>query len=323
MKVLQSVLPLIIGFLLDFLLGDPYAMPHPVRMIGNLIEKSEIYLRKKVPEKEKTAGIILTIFVLIICTAVPLLILIIFYHVNKYLGIVIESIFCYYLIAPKCLMQESGKVEHALRKNDVEAARKAVSMIVGRDTEVLDEKGIIKAAVETVAENTSDGVTAPLMYMALGGAAAGFFYKAANTMDSMIGYKNEKYLYFGRAAAKLDDFLNYIPSRITALMMILSAFLLKLDWKNAYRIWKRDRRNHASPNSAQTESVCAGALDIILAGDAYYFGKLYNKKTIGDDIKPIEFEDIRKANCLMYMTSVLTLIFSVIFRAIIIGALLK
>ena len=214
------------------------------------------------------------------------------------------------------------KVCRALEENDTEKARKAVSMIVGRDTEVLDEKGIIKAAVETVAENTSDGVTAPIMYISLGGAALGFFYKAANTMDSMIGYKNEKYADIGRFAARLDDLLNFIPSRLTALAMILSAYLLKLDEKNAFYIWKRDRRKHASPNSAQTESVCAGALDIRLAGDAYYFGELHKKEFIGDDIRPPENEDIRRANRLMYCTSVIVLIISAAARAFILGGLL-
>ncbi|MDD7429762.1 MAG: cobalamin biosynthesis protein, partial [Oscillospiraceae bacterium] len=176
--------------------------------------------------------------------------------------------------------------------------------------------------VETVAENTSDGVTAPIIYISLGGAALGFFYKAVNTMDSMIGYKNEKYADIGRFAARLDDLLNYIPSRLTALAMILSAYLLRLDGKNAFHIWKRDRRKHASPNSAQTESVCAGALDIRLAGDAYYFGELHKKKFIGDDIRPPESEDIRRANRLMYCTSVIVLIISAAARAFIFGGLI-
>ena len=219
----------------------------------------------------------------------------------------------------KCLRDESTKVYRGLKENDTEKARKAVSMIVGRDTDRLDNSGIIRAAVETVAENTSDGVTAPLMFTALGGAIFGYLYKAANTMDSMIGYKNEKYAEIGYFAAKLDDILNYIPSRITALIMIFSSYMLKFNGKNAYKIWKRDRRKHASPNSAQTESVCAGALEIRLAGDAYYFGELHKKEYIGDDIRPIKNEDIRKANKLMYCTSVIVLILSIIFRAVIFG----
>jgi adenosylcobinamide-phosphate synthase len=181
-----------------------------------------------------------------------------------------------------------------------------VSMIVGRDVQNLSMEQVTKAAVETVAENTSDGTVAPLLFMALGGAPLGFFYKAINTMDSMIGYKNDRYLYFGRFAAKLDDVVNYIPARISAYLMILAAYFMKLDYRNAWRIFKRDRYNHASPNSAQTESVCAGALDIQLAGDAYYFGKLYPKKTIGDSLRPVAYDDIPSANRLLYGTAYLS-----------------
>ena len=194
-------------------------------------------------------------------------------------------------------------------------------MIVGRDTAVLDREGILRAAVETVAENTSDGVTAPLFYIALAGAVGGFFYKAANTMDSMIGYKNETYADLGRCAARLDDVLNYVPSRLTALLMIAVCPLLRLDAGNALRIWRRDRRKHASPNSAQTESDCAGALHLRLAGDAQYFGTLHKKPYIGDDDRPIEPADIRRANRLMYGTSVLMLLISAAVRCLIIGVI--
>ena len=199
------------------------------------------------------------------------------------------------------------KVYRELKKDDLEAARYAVSMIVGRDTKVLDMTGVTKAAVETVAENTSDGVAAPLFYMAIGGPVLGWVYKAVNTMDSMVGYKNDKYLYLGRAAAKLDDVLNFIPSRLCAWIMIFAAYLPskghEFDGKNAKKLFLRDRFNHASPNSAQTESVCAGALRVRLAGDAWYFGKLVKKKYIGDDLRPVEPEDIRRANRLLYRTS--------------------
>ena len=198
------------------------------------------------------------------------------------------------------------KVYAEVKKGDLPRARKAVSMIVGRDTQCLDEAGVVKAAVETVAENTSDGVTAPLLFMMIGGAPLGFFYKAVNTMDSMIGYKDEKYLYLGRCAAKMDDVLNYIPARLSAFLMIAAAWVLKMDARGAWRIYLRDRRKHASPNSAQTEAVCAGALQIRLAGDAWYFGKLYKKDYIGDDIRPVEAEDIPRADRLMYGTAVLT-----------------
>lgn len=316
-------LPIIFGFIIDLFLGDPYELPHPVRLIGALIARLEKTVRKRFANNLRAGGIILSVIVLTISTAVPLAVLFAFYKINLWLGIAAESVMCYYLIAPKCLRDESMKVYRAINENDIEKARKAVSMIVGRDTERLDETGIIKAAVETVAENTSDGVTAPLMYISIGGAVLGFFYKAANTMDSMIGYKNEKYADIGKFAAKLDDFLNFIPSRLTALIMIFSAYLLKLNGRNAFRIWRRDRRKHASPNSAQTESVCAGALEIQLAGDAYYFGELHKKEYIGDNIRPVENEDIRRANRLMYCTSVIVLIFSTAVRALILGVILQ
>lgn len=309
-------LPLFFGFLIDCVLGDPYSLPHPIRLIGSLIAGLEKLLRSRI-KNERTAGTVLVITVLILSAGVPLALLMICYKINLILGIAVESIMCYYLVAARCLRNESMKVHDAFAENDTEKARQAVSMIVGRDTKCLDRDGIIRAAVETVAENTSDGVTAPMFYMALGGAVGGFFYKAANTMDSMLGYTNDKYINFGRTAAKLDDVLNYIPSRLTALLMILSAYILSFDGKNAFRIWKRDRRKHASPNSAQTEAVCAGALDVRLAGDAYYFGELHKKPFIGDDIRPIENEDIRSANRLMYMTSILMLILSLAARIII------
>ncbi len=306
------ILPLIFGFLLDCLLGDPYMLPHPIRLIGSTIICLEKFYRKLLPHKEFLAGTLLWISVVVFSTGIPLIILLLCYHINKWFGVMVESIFCYYLIAPKCLQQESMKVYHALEQHNIPEARKCLSMIVGRDTDVLDETGIIKATVETVAENTSDGVTAPLFYMIFGGAVLGFLYKAVNTMDSMLGYKNEKYLYFGRFSAKADDVFNFIPSRMTALIMIVSAYLTHFDGKNAYRIWLRDRFNHDSPNSAQTEAVCAGALNVQLGGDAYYFGKLHKKKTIGDDNRKIETVDIEKANRLMYCTAVIMLLFSLL-----------
>lgn len=314
--------PLILGFIIDFFLGDPYNMPHPIRLIGTMIIKLEKKLRRSDSDNERLRGIILAVIVLAASTIVPLVVLIISYGINKWLGIAVESVLCYYLIAAKCLKNESMKVFYAISAKDTEKARRSVSMIVGRDTACLDESGIIKAAVETVAENSSDGVTAPIFYMTFFGAIGGFFYKAANTMDSMIGYKNEKYLNFGRFAARLDDVLNFISSRLTAVLMILSAYILRFNGRGAYKIWRRDRLNHASPNSAQTESVCAGALNVMLAGDAYYFGKLCKKKTIGDDIRPIENEDIRRSNSLMYCTAILMLIVSSVVRAIIFGVIL-
>jgi len=321
MKCIFPVLPLMIGFVLDTILEDPYTMPHPVRLIGKMISACEKAVRKLMPQKLRLGGTLLAIAVSVSSFAASLMIVLVAYRISPYSGAVTEGILCYYLIAAKCLKDESMKVYRAIAQNDTEGARKAVSMIVGRDTERLDEKGIIKAAVETVAENTSDGVTAPVMFMALGGAPLGFFYKAVNTMDSMIGYKNEKYADIGRTAAKLDDVLNFIPSRLTALAMTAAAFILGYDGKGAYRIWKRDRLNHASPNSAQTESACAGALGVQLAGDAYYFGELHKKPYIGDKQREIENEDIVRANRLMYgSTIIITVVFAAL-RSIMIGGL--
>ncbi len=319
MKAWIFVMPIVIGAVLDTLFGDPQTLPHPVRLIGSMITKLEQIIRKthktaKTPSVLYLQGTALALIVILCAVSIPVLILYVAYSIHLLFGIVTEGVFCYYLIAAKCLKDESMKVYEALNAGDLKKARKALSMIVGRDTDVLDEAGIIRATVETVAENTSDGVTAPLFYLAFPGVLFGFFYKAVNTMDSMIGYQNETYMYFGTFAAKLDDVLNFIPSRLTALLMILAAYLLKLDGKHAYRVWKRDRRRHKSPNAAQTESVCAGALQVMLAGDAYYFGTLFKKDSIGDDIRPIVQEDIVSANRLMYMTSALMLLIVAAFR---------
>lgn len=228
--------------------------------------------------------------------------------VHPYVRFALETVMCYQLLATKSLRDETMKVYTALRAGDVEGARRAVSMVVGRDTAVLDDIGITKAAVETVAENTSDGIIAPLLFMVIGGAPLGYFYKAVNTMDSMVGYKNERYLYFGRAAAKFDDVVNWFPARLSAVLMVCAGGLLGMDAGNAWRIYVRDRYNHSSPNSAHTEAVTAGALHIQLAGNAYYFGKLYEKLTLGDADRPVEYEDIRRAGRLLYGTAVLALL---------------
>lgn len=302
---------LVIGFFLDLLIGDPHFLYHPIRLVGNLISVTEKGLRKVFPKTEKgelTAGIFLVIIVAGISTAVPSLILYGAWRLNPWLYFAVQAVMCYQLLATKSLKDESMKVYDKLKEEDLPGARYAVSMIVGRDTQVLDETGVTKAAVETVAENTSDGIIAPMLFMAIGGAGLGYFYKSINTMDSMVGYKNDKYLYFGRVAAKLDDVVNFLPSRISALLMIAACTFTGLDRKNAFRIWKRDRFNHASPNSAQTEAVMAGALGVQLAGDAWYFGTLYKKKTMGDAQRHVEYEDIRRANRLLYGTAVLALI---------------
>ena len=299
------------GFVLDLVFGDPHALPHPIRLIGTLIaglEKKLLKLQMRDEKKEFYKGILLVVLVLFSTGAVAALVLVVAYWLHPVAGIVIESVMTYQILATKCLKDESMKVYQSLNEQGLEAGRVAVSMIVGRDTNVLDETGVVKAAVETVAENTSDGVIAPMLYTALGGPVLGFVYKAVNTMDSMVGYKNDKYLYFGRAAAKLDDVVNFIPARISAYLMIAAAYIggKAFDGKQAYRIYKRDRRNHASPNSAQTESVCAGAIGIQLAGDASYFGKVVKKPYIGDAHRAVEREDIVRVNRLMYVTAVIS-----------------
>ena len=319
---MHGIIVLVGGFLLDCLLGDPHNPWHPICLIGNLISLLEKKIRRLFPKShsgELTGGILLVILVLVISTAIPTLILMAAKRVHPYLALVLEMVMCYQLLAARSLRDESMKVYQALHQQDVEGARKAVSMIVGRDTERLDAAGIAKAAVETVAENASDGVIAPMIFIAIGGAPLGFFYKAVNTMDSMVGYKNEKYLYFGWAAAKLDDVMNYVPSRISGLLMVASAAFTGGDAKGAWRIFCRDRRNHASPNSAQTEAACAGALGLQLAGDAWYFGEFYHKPTIGDAVREIEDTDIIRANCLMYGASILCLVICVVIRYLLVG----
>ena len=300
-----------IGFVLDALFGDPHWLPHPVVLIGKWISFLEKQLRRlfpKTPGGERAGGTALVLLVLLASAAVPWGILWLAGLVHPYLRFAVECFMCYQILAARSLKTESMRVYRKLQEGNLEESRKAVSWIVGRDTENLTMEGVSRAAVETVAENTSDGVIAPMLYLALGGPVLGFFYKAVNTMDSMIAYKNDRYLYFGRTAAHLDDVFNYIPARLSGLFMILASAILGFDGKNAWRIFKRDRYNHASPNSAQTEAVCAGALDVQLAGDAWYFGVLHKKKTIGDPIRPVEPEDIRRANRLMYATAVIGLI---------------
>lgn len=312
----------IAGFVLDLLIGDPHFIPHPVRLIGSLISFLDKRLNcdakyniseKKLNLIKYKRGMLLVFAVIFATFTMSVIIIVAAYSINLYAGVIAEAVMTWQILATKCLRVESMRVYDALRTDGVDAGRRAVSMIVGRDTSVLDAAGVTRAAVETIAENTSDGVIAPMLYTAIGGPVLGFVYKAVNTMDSMIGYKNDKYMYFGRFAARLDDVVNFIPARISAYMMIVAAFIggRQFDGQNAYRIFKRDRFSHASPNSAQTESVCAGALRVRLAGDAVYFGKLVKKKYIGDRLREIEYEDIKRANRLMYITAFLCELLSV------------
>ena len=312
----------IAGFVLDLLIGDPHFIPHPVRLIGSLISFLDKRLNcddgyniseEKINLIKYKRGMLLAFTVIFATFAISVIIIVAAYSINLYAGVIAEAVMTWQILATKCLRVESMRVYDALRTDGVDAGRRAVSMIVGRDTSVLDAAGVTRAAVETIAENTSDGVIAPMLYTAIGGPVLGFVYKAVNTMDSMLGYKNDKYMYFGRFAARLDDVVNFIPARISAYLMIAASFIggRQFDGRNAYRIFKRDRFNHASPNSAQTESVCAGALRVQLAGDAVYFGMLVKKKYIGDGLREIEYEDIKRANRLMYITAFLCELLSV------------
>lgn len=309
---------ILLGFILDTIIGDPYKLPHPIRWIGSFISILEKLCRKiaKSNTMLMILGAILVFIVVFVSGGVTLLVLKLA-SFNKYAYLIVSSVICYYMLAGKSLKTESMKVYKAFENNDTEGARKAVSMIVGRDTQSLTKEGIIKAAVETVAENSSDGVVAPLIYMLIFGPVGGVVYKAVNTMDSMIGYVEEKYFYIGKFAAKLDDVLNYIPARISGILVIISAFILRYDYKNAFRIFKRDRRKHASPNSAQTESAMAGALGVQLAGDATYFGVVHKKPYIGDKKREIENEDIKRANDIMYTMTIICLVVGLVIRSVV------
>ena len=316
-----SLLALLVGFCVDLLIGDPHSIPHPVVGIGKLISFLEKGLRRLFPKTdggEIAAGGVLWVLVVVICTALPAGILFLCHRISPWLRLTVESIMCWQILATKALKDESMKVYMALESGDLEESRHAVSMIVGRDTARLDDAGVTRAAVETVAENTSDGVVAPMLFLALGGAPLGFLYKAVNTMDSMLGYVEPPYKNIGLIPAKMDDAANFLPSRLSALLMLAAGFLLGLDGKNGWRIFRRDRRNHASPNSAQTESVCAGLLGVRLAGDAWYHGVLHRKQYIGDGNREITHRDIPLTCRLMYLTALLTLLLCAFAKGIII-----
>lgn len=322
LHIKYTLAAVVTGFLLDMVLGDPHELYHPVQAIGKWISLTEGALRRILPGNksgERLGGVCLVILVTGAGTAVPWVLLSALYRLHWAAGLAVESFMCYQLLAARSLKDESMKVYERLAKGDLTGGRHAVSMIVGRDTEALTEEGVTKAAVETVAENASDGVLAPLFYMMIGGAVLGFAYKSINTMDSMVGYTNDRYRYFGTAAALLDDVVNFIPARLSAVVMTLAAFLCGMDGKGAWKVFLRDRRNHASPNSAHTEAVMAGALGIQLAGDAWYFGELHRKKTIGDPCRSVEIEDIVRANRLLLATAWLALL---IFGVVRLGSML-
>lgn len=302
---------LLLGFLLDLLLGDPNWAPHPVRAIGRLIAGLEKPLRgmfPKTPGGERAAGAALVVIVVGLSSGAAWGLLALAGLAGDWLAFGLETVMSYQCLAARALRDESGKVYRALKDGTLDEARRAVSMIVGRDVDRLDRTGVAKAAVETVAENASDGVIAPLFFLALGGGVLGIAYKAVNTMDSMVGYQNDRFRFYGTCAARLDDVVNYLPARLSGVLLCLAAALTGLDGRNAWKIFRRDRRNHKSPNSAHTEAAAAGALRVELAGSSYYFGKLVEKPVIGDPLRPVEPEDIVRVNRLMYAGATLALV---------------
>ena len=304
------MIKLILAFVLDALLGDPVWLYHPIRVIGKWISLTEKILRQSFPANlwgERMAGVFLTILVVLPSFGLPSGIIFMAGKFHPWLAYVLEVFWMYQILAMKCLKVEALKVYDALTHQDIALARQRLSWLVGRDTVNLSEEEIVKATVETVAENTTDGVIAPMLFMAIGGAPLGFAYKAVNTLDSMVGYRNDKYRYFGTASARTDDVANFIPARLGGVLMVIAAFLCRYDASGAWRCFVRDRNKHLSPNSAQTESACAGALEIQLGGTHDYFGKPVEKPTLGDEKRQAGPEDIRRANRLMVVTSILCL----------------
>ena len=301
---------LTIGFLLDLIIGDPQNPIHPIRLIGSLCSKLESLFRRILRESLKLAGLLTWISVILIVFLVSEFIVKVSFRINFIIGIIISGIMFYFTISTKALKVEGLKVIKFLLKEDIEGARKQLSYIVGRDTKSLDKEGILRAVVETIAENMSDGVVAPILYAGLFGVPFAFVYKAVNTMDSMFGYKNDKYKDFGFFPAKLDDVFNFIPARVTGYLIVVASYILKMDYKNSYKIYERDKNNHSSPNSAHPEAAVAGALGLRLGGANYYFGKLVDKPTIGDELKKIEINDVYNTNKILYLVAFLSYLIS-------------
>ena len=298
---------IIAAFILDLIIGDPQNPYHPIRLIGNAISLGlRLYKKARIksPALQFLMGLALTLLIVGLSYTLTRLIIWGFSSLNYWLGLILEAVICYFLIAARALKDESMKVCRSLNAGDIEAARKNLSLIVGRDTQNLSKPDIAKAAVETVAENLSDGVIAPLIFIFIGGAPLGMAYKAINTLDSMLGYRNDEFEYLGKFPARLDDAVNIIPARVSALLMILGSIFLGMDVKGAARIYIRDRYKHKSPNSGHTESVCAGALGLSLGGANYYHGILVNKPSIGDDLHEPMPEHIISANRLMYAATI-------------------
>ena len=312
------MIELTIGFILDIIIGDPNNPFHPVRGIGYIASKLEIMFRSILKKYLKLAGLMVWIFTVTLTFIITFGIINIAKKFNIYFGIIFEGILIYFCIASKGLVVEGYNVIKFLLADDLEGARKQLSFIVGRDTASLNKQGIIKAVVETIAENMADGIIAPLLYAGIFGAPLAFAYKAVNTLDSMFGYKNDKYIDFGYFPAKLDDVFNYIPARITGILIVITAAILRYDYKNSYRIYKRDRYNHTSPNSAHPEAAIAGTLGVQLGGANYYFGKLVEKPTIGDKLKEIQIEDVYKTAKVLYLSSFMGFIIALVLRRLIV-----
>lgn len=314
----MNILSIYIGYTIDLIIGDPYSFPHPVIYIGKLIKSVENIIRKIFQDEKylKLAGFILWFITVGITYLITYLII----RISKFSNItflIANSFIIYTTLATKCLKDEAVKIYNVLKSGDIQESRKQLSYIVGRDTSNLNEAEIIRATVETVAENTVDGIISPMFYAFIGGAPIAMAYKAVNTLDSMVGYKNDKYINLGFASAKIDDIANYIPARVCVIFMTLASFILRFDYKKCFKIAIRDRKNHKSPNCAYSEGAVAGSLGIQLGGTNVYFGKAVYKPTIGDKDREIEIEDIKKTNKIMYVSSISSLIiFTLIFLLI-------
>ncbi len=313
------MLQILIGYGLDLILGDPHFLYHPVRLIGRLIKglQTRLLNSNDSADMKKFKGLILLLTVSGLSFVLPLYILILSYKIHPMFAFALEVVMIYQIFATKCLDVETRKVYTALKNNDIKEARKMISYLVSRDTDSMSDEEIIKAAIETIAENLGDGVIAPMFYVMIGGAPLGWYYKSVNTLDSMVGYKNEQYNDFGYCSAKWDDVLNYIPARLTAVFILIAGLILKLDFNNGVNMLKRDKRNHASPNSAYPESAAAGLLRIQLGGKASYFGEVSMKPTMGEQLKKIETEDLNKMKHLLYTTSLVGMVVMVSIRWVI------
>ncbi len=307
------MIPFIFGYILDLIIGDPLFIPHPIRGIGLLIENTESFLRKD-ETNLKIKGLFLLIIVSLSSYFTIYLIINIMGIFNIYLEVVIHSFIIFQILATKSLYTETNKVYKALESGDIDLAKKHLSYLVSRDCDNMEKEDIIRSTIETISENIVDGITAPMFFIILGGAPLGMFYKAVNTLDSMVGYKNEKYKDFGFFSAKFDDIINYIPARFTSLLIVLTSMILKKDYKNSWKILVRDSKNHSSPNSGYAEAPVAGALGIMLGGKVSYFGEIHNKPTMGDNLRELSITDIRDTHKIMFITSFLMFIIYILLN---------